>query len=59
MRKLAVLVIAAILATAFTSVDASAKTHHKHAANHAKAAPTEPVEKPQTRLPVPPDAFRA
>jgi len=59
MRKLAVLVIATVLATAYGGADASAKAHRKHVASHAKVAPRQPVEKPVTHVPVPPDAFRA
>jgi ABC-type glycerol-3-phosphate transport system substrate-binding protein len=60
MRKLTVLVIAALMAIAFCGADASAKTHHKHsAANSHKSHSSEPVEKPVTHLPVPPDAYRA
>ncbi len=60
MRKLTVVVIATLLATAFAGGDASAKAHRKHSVSKAeKTAPTQPVEKPATRLPVAPDTFRA
>jgi len=59
MRKLAILVIATIVATAYAGADASQKAHHKHAANPPKASPVQPVENPVMRLPVPVDTFRA
>jgi hypothetical protein len=62
MKRLAVLVIATVLATAYAGADASEKVHRKHAVHPpkmAKAAPGQPVEKPVTRLPVPVDMFRA
>jgi len=59
MRKLAVLVIATVLATAYAGADASEKVHRKHAANPPKAAPAQSVDHPVTRLPVPVDTFRA
>ena len=59
MRKLAILVIASLLATAYAPVDARERAHHKHVASPAKAAAPEPTEKPVTHLPVPVDTFRA
>ncbi len=60
MRKLTILVIASLLATAYAGADASERAHRRHAAaNPQKAAPTRPVENPATRLPVPVDTFRA
>jgi hypothetical protein len=70
MKRLAVLVIATVLATAYAGADASEKGHRKYAvhppkiaaktaAKTAKTAPGQPVEKPVTRLPVPVDMFRA
>ena len=61
MRKLTVLVIATLLATAYAGTDASAKAHHKHAAaSRQKPAATQSGEHPMTHLPVvAPDAFRA
>ena len=62
MRKLAILVIATMLATAYTGADASEKTHHKqtaHPSAKTTAAPSEPSAAPVTRLPVPVDTFRA
>ncbi|HLG82144.1 MAG TPA: hypothetical protein VKY22_14095 [Bradyrhizobium sp.] len=59
MRKLAVLVIATVVATAYAGADAAEKAHRKHAANPPKAGPAQPVENPVTRLPVPVDTFRA
>ena len=60
MHKLTVLVIAALLATAFSGVDASEKTHRRHATSSPqKTRPAQPVENPATRLPVPVDTFRA
>jgi hypothetical protein len=57
MKRLAILVIATTLATAYAGAGASEKTHRKHAVNPPKQ--TQPVEKPVTRLPVPVDTFRA
>jgi len=59
MRKLAILVIATVLATAYAGADASERSHHKHPAKAARAAPSEPATSPATRLPVPVDTFRA
>ena len=63
MRKLAILVIATVVATAYAGADASEKAHRKHAANPpktpAKASRAQSVENPVTRLPVPADTFRA
>jgi hypothetical protein len=59
MRKRAILVVAAMLATAYAGAEASEKAHRKHAANPPKARPEQPVENPVTRLPVPADTFRA
>jgi hypothetical protein len=59
MRKLAILVIATVAATAYAGADASEKAHRKHAANPPKASPAQPLENPVTRLPVPVDTFRA
>ena len=63
MRRLAIVVVAAMLATAYAGADASEKTHRKHPANPpkaaAKVAPGQPVENPVPRLPVPADMFRA
>jgi len=59
MRRLAILVIATMLATAYAGADASERGHRKHTANPHKAAPAQPVEHPVTRLPVPVDTFRA
>ena len=59
MRKLAILVVASVLATAYAGADASEKPRHKHAANPPKASPAQPVQNPTTRLPVPADTFRA
>jgi hypothetical protein len=59
MRRLAILVIATMLATAYSAADALERVHHKHSANPHKAAPAQPVEHPVTRLPVPVDTFRA
>ena len=59
MRKLAILVIATVVVTAYTGADASEKGHRKHAAPPPKAGPVQPVENPVTRLPVPVDTFRA
>ena len=59
MRKLAILVVASILATAYAGADAAEKGCHKHAANPPKASPAQPVESPTTRVPVPVDTFRA
>jgi hypothetical protein len=63
MRKLAILMVAIMLATAYACADASEKAHRKHAANPSKgaseAAPARPSENPVTRLPVPVDMFRA
>ena len=58
MRKLAILVVASILATAYAGADAAEKGRHKHA-NPPKASPAQPVESPTTRVPVPVDTFRA
>jgi hypothetical protein len=67
MRKLAILMVATMLATAYAGADASEKAHRKHAAYPSKgasrgtseAAPARPSENPVTRLPVPVDMFRA
>ena len=59
MRKLAILVIATVVASAYAGADASEKTHRKHAANPPKANSAQPTENPMTRLPVPVDTFRA
>lgn len=59
MRKLAILVIATVVATAYAGADASEKAHRKHVASPPKAAPVQPVENPVMRLPVPVDTFRA
>jgi hypothetical protein len=59
MRKLAILVIATVLATAYAGAGASERPHHKHPAKAARAAPGEPATPPATRLPVPADTFRA
>jgi hypothetical protein len=60
MRNLAILVVATMLATAYSGADASEKAHRKHAANPPKAnSEQRPVENPVTRLPVPADTFRA
>ncbi len=59
MRKLAVLVIATVVASAYAGADASEKAHRKHAANPPKASSAQPTENPMTRLPVPVDTFRA
>jgi hypothetical protein len=59
MGKLAILVVATMLATAYAGADASEKAHRKHAANPPKANTDRPVENPATRLPVPADMFRA
>jgi len=59
MRKLAVLVIATVVATAYAGADASEKAHRRHAATPSKASRVQPVENPVTRLPVPADTFRA
>jgi hypothetical protein len=59
MHRLAILVIATIVATAWAGADAAEKTHRKHAPNPPKASPAQPVENPVTRLPVPVDTFRA
>jgi hypothetical protein len=61
MRKLTVLLIAALLMTAYTDgADASARAHRKHSAfNLQKRTPTQPVQNPVTRLPLPADTFRA
>jgi len=58
MRKLAILVIATAVATAYAGADASEKAHRRHAVP-PKASPAQPVENPVTRLPVPADTFRA
>jgi hypothetical protein len=59
MRKLA-LAITALLAGSLAIAAAAEKAHRKHAAaNHARPAPAQPLENPPTRLPVPPDTFRA
>lgn len=60
MPKLTVLVIATLLATAYTAAAASAKAHHAHStATRHKPVAKPPVERPVTHLPVPPDAYRA
>jgi len=59
MRKLAILVVASVLTTAYAGADASEKPRHKHAANPPKASPAQPTETPTTRVPVPVDTFRA
>ncbi|WP_024506941.1 hypothetical protein [Bradyrhizobium sp. ARR65] len=60
MRKLTILVIAILLATAYAGSDALAKERHKASATKRhKPAATQPVEHPITRLPVAPDTFRA
>jgi hypothetical protein len=67
MRKLAILMVATMLAIAYAGADASEKAHRKHAANPprgaskgpSKAEPARPGENPVTRLPVPVDMFRA
>jgi hypothetical protein len=56
MRRLAILVIATMLATAYAGAAASEKTRRKHAANPPK---TSEQQNPETRLPVPVDTFRA
>ncbi len=58
-RRLAIPVVAIVLATACAGAGASEKAHRKHAANPPKAAPAQPVENPPARRPVPPDMFRA
>lgn len=60
MKKLTACVIAALLATAFSAAVASPTYSRKHFARHLhKRRPTKPAVKPMTRLPVPPNAFRA
>jgi hypothetical protein len=74
MRKLAILVFATVVASAYAGADASEKAHHRRAASppkavqtkvaqtkatQTKAAPAQPVETPVTPLPVPVDTFRA
>lgn len=60
MKKLTACVIAALLATAFSAAVASPTHSRKHFVPHRhKTRPTKPVVKPMTRLPVPPNAFRA
>ena len=63
MRKLAVLVIATVVAIAYAGADAAEKAHRRHAANPPKNPPrpssVQPAENPPTRLPVPVDTFRA
>ncbi len=61
MRKLAVFAIATLLATAFSAAGAAEKNHHRRhvRVNVHKSHPVKPAEKPVTRLPVPPDTFRA
>jgi hypothetical protein len=75
MRKLAILVIATIVASVYAGADASEKARHRRAANppkaavqtkavqtkanQTKAAPVQPVENPVMPLPVPVDTFRA
>jgi hypothetical protein len=59
MRKLAILMVATMLATAYAGADASERAHRKHAANRPKGNTDQPVENPGTRLPVPADTFRA
>ena len=59
MRKLAILVIATVLAIVCAGADGSEKAHRKHAANPPKAAPVQPFQNPTTKLPVPVDTFRA
>jgi hypothetical protein len=74
MRKLAILVFATVVASAYAGADASEKARHRRAASppkavqtkatqtkatQTKAAPAQPVETPVTPLPVPVDTFRA
>jgi hypothetical protein len=74
MRKLAILVFATVVASAYAGAEASEKSHHRRAASppkavqtkatqtkatQTKAAPAQPVETPVTPLPVPVDTFRA
>lgn len=60
MKKLTACVIAALLASAFSAAFAAPAHSRKHFVAHPhKTRPTKPVVKPITRLPVPPDAFRA
>lgn len=60
MRKLAVLVIVTLLTTAYVGANAAERAHRRHSVSKPqKPAATLPVENPVTRLPVPPDTFRA
>ena len=61
MQKLVILALASLLLAAF-SANATETSHRKHmrSGSSVKRAPVvQPVDKPVTRLPIPPDTFRA
>jgi hypothetical protein len=61
MKKLTILALASLLLAAF-SVNAAEASHRKHTLSGSsakKARVIQPVENPVTRLPIPPDTFRA
>jgi hypothetical protein len=58
MKKLTVLALASLLLAAF-SANATAASHRKHTSSVKKTRVIQPVENPVTRLPIPPDTFRA
>jgi hypothetical protein len=58
MKKLTVLALMSLLVAAF-SANAAETNRRKHTLSGVKKARViEPVDKPVTRLPVPPDTFR-
>jgi hypothetical protein len=60
MKKLTVLALASLLLAAFSAnAETSQRKHTLSGSNVKKVRVIQPVDKPVTRLPIPPDTFRA